>query len=297
MFHYNTKQKRFSVMGWILKKCCGVATQDEFDSLYKSEDLLASHMELIKGTVHADHRSMTEIAAKSDDMTKEFNGVLDKARNALNEMMNELNIEEQDEIIIKHLLSLYKITNKLALKMRKNIASSSCQNKRIPATIISPNLLQTDLANLTNKLSIKEWELAIQSNMFGKYYGFPIASCVRSTNTILIRVKIPIIRANKGRKGVNVKAIPVADFNSTCEFILTSQRANKYPVSQDSERTTTTTTGKAAVAKSSSMITTRKRMPTHLVIGPHAQGCGINKIRIFSIYEYLSIFPTSKDLI
>uniref|UniRef100_A0A8D8LPN5 Uncharacterized protein n=1 Tax=Cacopsylla melanoneura TaxID=428564 RepID=A0A8D8LPN5_9HEMI len=82
MFHYNTKQKRFSVMGWILKKCCGVATQDEFDSLYKSEDLLASHMELIKGTVHADHRSMTEIAAKSDDMTKEFNGVLDKARKA-----------------------------------------------------------------------------------------------------------------------------------------------------------------------------------------------------------------------
>uniref|UniRef100_A0A8D8YSM0 Uncharacterized protein n=1 Tax=Cacopsylla melanoneura TaxID=428564 RepID=A0A8D8YSM0_9HEMI len=165
--------------------------------------------------------------------------------------------------------------------MRKNIASSSCQNKRIPATIISPNLLQTDLANLTNKLSIKETNSLVREvNKYDPY-----------------QVKIPIIRTNKGRKGVNVKAIPVTDFNSTCEFILTSQRANKYPVSQDSERTTTTTTGKAAVAKSSSMITTRKRMPTHLVIGPHAQGCGINKIRIFSIYEYLSIFPTSKDLI
>uniref|UniRef100_A0A8D8MC55 Uncharacterized protein n=1 Tax=Cacopsylla melanoneura TaxID=428564 RepID=A0A8D8MC55_9HEMI len=177
-------------------------------------------------TVHADHRSLTEVAVNAEALTKEFNGMLDKTKHAISDMMlAELNLEQSEEIVIKHIMSIYKIANNLALKMRKNLASSSCQNKKIPASIVPPNILNLDLVNLTTKLLSKEWELAIPTNKIGTYYGIPIAACILTPNAIVVRVKIPIRRANKGWKGVNARPIPIGDFNATCRLALPSHRA------------------------------------------------------------------------
>ncbi|KAL1463826.1 hypothetical protein WDU94_015535 [Cyamophila willieti] len=107
----------------------------------------------------------------------------------------------------------------------KTEETCSCQNKKIPASIDPPNLLKLDLVKLTTKFLSEVWQLAIPTNMMGKYYGIPIAACILTPNTIVVRVKIPIRRANKGWKGVNVRPIPIRDFNATCMLTLPSHRA------------------------------------------------------------------------
>lgn len=42
-------------------------------------------------------------------------------------------------------------------------------SKRIPATILSPTLLQADLVNISSNLRQKDWELAIPITNIGKY--------------------------------------------------------------------------------------------------------------------------------
>lgn len=219
------KQKRFSVIGWILNQCCGVATQDDFEMLYKTEDKLETHIKDMKSTVHADHQSLTELATNADTLTKDFNGILDQTKHQLTDIMiSEINFQEREEMLARHILAIYKYLHKLIQNVKKNVAANTCQNKKIPATVVQPKILQADLINITVALQQKQWELAVPVMEIGKYYGLDIASCTITTERIIIRLKIPIRRANRGWRSFNASPIPVGDLNSTCWQILPSKR-------------------------------------------------------------------------
>jgi hypothetical protein len=218
---FKSKQRRFSVMGWILNHCCGVATQDEFEELYRAEDQMEAHINNMKSTVHEDHRALTQLVTNADELAKDFNGILGRAKSTLtNMMLEEVNIEAREQLVVRNIISVYTSLDLLIRKIRKNIAASSCQNKKIPANIISPNILRADLSNLTLQLSSKEWILSVPVSRIGKYYGLPIAACSMSSGKIVVRIKVPIQRAGRAWKGFTVKAVPIGDTNSTCTQVL-----------------------------------------------------------------------------
>lgn len=225
LFTTELKTKR-SVMNGILRQCCGIATTDEFDELYRAEVGMGAHIQMMKNTIHENHRIISEMATSKETMMKDFNGILNETKHEItNLMLEEVQFQRREDIVVRHFLTVYKIINRLSIQIKKIAAANACQNKKLPASIVQPSILQTDLDKITAQLNTKDWELAITSKQIGKYYGLPIVSCTVTEERIIVRAKIPTRRSNRGWKIVDVYPIPIGDANSTCIPVIPSTRA------------------------------------------------------------------------
>uniref|UniRef100_A0A8D9DZE6 Uncharacterized protein n=1 Tax=Cacopsylla melanoneura TaxID=428564 RepID=A0A8D9DZE6_9HEMI len=221
----STKQKRFSVTGWVLMKCCGLATEDQFHQLYQQNERVAVYLSNFNNSLAADHEAIADVIAQNNNLTSELNGALNKSRQALtNEMLEQTGIDAKESIIIQHLMSLYGQQERAAEIMRMHTATNACQAKRIPPTIVSPELLKKDLLTLLEKINKQNWELSIPISEIGRYYTTEIASCILSKGKIVLRVKIPVKHSRRSWRVSFVKPIPMADFNSTCVFEIPSNK-------------------------------------------------------------------------
>uniref|UniRef100_A0A8D9AMN7 Envelope protein n=1 Tax=Cacopsylla melanoneura TaxID=428564 RepID=A0A8D9AMN7_9HEMI len=219
------RSKRFNIIGWLLKQCCGVASQDDFETLYRGEDRVEEHLEEMRKILHADHRGITNLVTNQKSLTEDFNGILNNTKHEVtNIMMEQVEFSEKEDIMMANLLSIYKQLNKVTLKIKKNLAASSCQNKKIPSTMINPITLRGDLKRIEERANKEEWQLAIPVEELGKYYGIPTAACVITKERLVVRIKIPLQRRGNQIKYYDAHKIPIADYNSTCEKNIPSSR-------------------------------------------------------------------------
>ncbi|KAL1454492.1 hypothetical protein WDU94_010735 [Cyamophila willieti] len=219
------KQKRFSVAGWMLMKCCGVASEDQFHQLYQENDRVAVYLHNFNNSLANDHKAMTDMVANANNLTQDLNSVLDKSKQALvNMYLEQSTTKAIENIMIQHTLSLYRNQERTAQIIRINTATTACQNKRIPATIVSADTLKKDLAKLQEKVNKEGWELSISPQDIGKYFTVDIASCIIATDKIIVRIKVPVKHTRKLWKTFDVKTIPMGDYKSTCTTQIPSTR-------------------------------------------------------------------------
>lgn len=219
------RSKRFNIIGWLLKQCCGVASQDDFETLYRGEDRVEEHLEEMRKVLHTDHRGITNLVTNQQKLTEDFNGILNNTKHELTDiMMNQAGLSEKEDIMMANLLSIYKQMNKLTQKIKKNLAASSCQNKRIPSTMISPETLRADLKKIEERANKQEWQLAIPVEEVGRYYGIPTAACVITKERLVVRIKIPLQRKGNKIQYYDAHTIPIADYKTTCEKEIPSTR-------------------------------------------------------------------------
>ncbi|KAL1447357.1 hypothetical protein WDU94_015595, partial [Cyamophila willieti] len=215
----STKQKRFSVAGWMLMKCCGVATEDQFHQLYQQNERVAIYLSNFNNSLTADHEAITDMIEQNNNLTRDLNGILNKSRQALtDELLEQTGIDAKESIVIEHLMSLYAQQERAAEILRMHTATNACQAKHIPSTIVSPELLKKDLLTLLDKMKQNSWELSIPVGELGRYYTTEIASCIISSKKIIVRVKIPVKHTRRSWRVSFVRSIPMGDFNSTCLF-------------------------------------------------------------------------------
>lgn len=219
------RRKRFNIIGWLLKECCGVASQDDFETLYRGQDRLEEHVDQMKNSLKKDHRDISQMVTNQNVLTDRYNSVLNRTRFELADvLLGQTELSAEGDIIIANLLSIFKLMGRMSQKVRKNLASVSCQNKKIPANMIDPETLRVDLQKLEEKVNAEEWTLAISPNDVGAYYGIPTAACVITKERFVVRIKVPIQRQENKIQYYDVIKIPIADTNVTCEKDISSNR-------------------------------------------------------------------------
>jgi hypothetical protein len=88
--------------------------------------------------------------------------------------------------------------------------SNYCSSSRIPANIVKPNELKTDLINVERELAKLNSQLAISTANILEYYKIPIATCQLTSDEIASVIKILIIHKNTNY--VLYEAIPILFF-------------------------------------------------------------------------------------
>lgn len=213
-----SKEKRFSIIKWILKACCGVATEDDFETLYRDEERVEVHVDDMRKALHSDHRSIQNIITSADTLSKDFSGLMSNAKHEVTDVMMDMaKLSQKEDMIVANTLSIYKQINRLTKKIRKNLATTSCQNKKIPATMVTPEMLMKDLIKIEEGANKEGWELAIPTRNIGKYYGIAIAACVITIERLVVRIKVPVQEKNRKWKLYEVIPLPIGDKNTTCE--------------------------------------------------------------------------------
>lgn len=235
-----SKNKRFSVIGWILGECCGVATTDQFNHLYQDSQNMLIHMEAMKQTVHSDHQALAQEITGTEELADEVSLVINKTKQVITDtLIQQVTLEGKEEILTTAVLSIYKKIDKMIQIERLNMASISCQNKKLPLTLVDPQLLSKDLIKIEKQIGNEYWELAISSNKIGKYYHLPITSCIIAEDRFVIRTKIPIVRKGQNWRMSHIVPVPIGDSESTCytrvtnNKIVSSSKINKIIILED----------------------------------------------------------------
>uniref|UniRef100_A0A8D9AX78 Uncharacterized protein n=1 Tax=Cacopsylla melanoneura TaxID=428564 RepID=A0A8D9AX78_9HEMI len=149
----STKKRRFGVAGWMLMKCCGVTTEDQFHQLYQQNERVAIYPSNFNISLTSDHEAITDMIGQNNNLTRDLNGILNKSRQALtDELLEQTGIDAKESIVIQHLMSLDEQQERAAEILRMHTATNACQAKRIPPTIVSPELLKKDLVTLLENM-------------------------------------------------------------------------------------------------------------------------------------------------
>uniref|UniRef100_A0A8D9FEL9 Envelope protein n=1 Tax=Cacopsylla melanoneura TaxID=428564 RepID=A0A8D9FEL9_9HEMI len=224
IFPESTKSKRFSPVQWLLHTCCDIATTDDTDELYHTQNHLSTQLESLKLSVHDTHRNMIESTHNMDSLTKQFNKITDEAKHSLaSTLMQSHSLEERENQIFRHLIQIYSHIDRLTKETKLAISASVCQSKFIPTQIITPSTLKIDLQKIQSSLP-QNWELSIPITSLGKYYNLPISKCIISNYQMAILVKIPISRTDHYLKLYKAKPLHYREINKTCIKKIQSQK-------------------------------------------------------------------------
>ncbi|KAL1464039.1 hypothetical protein WDU94_003723, partial [Cyamophila willieti] len=211
-----SKKRRFSPTQWMLHSCCDIATTDDTDELFHTQNHLATQVETLQLAVHNDHRNILQSVSTMEDLTRQFNTITGEAKHALaSTILQSHNLEEREVQITKHIIQIYNHLDTLAKKTKLAIAASACQTNQIPSQIVTPPILKGDLIKIQESLP-DGWELAVPYSSLGKYYTMPISSCIFSNQQVAVMIRVPITRSSLNLKLYSAKPIYYRDFNQTC---------------------------------------------------------------------------------
>ncbi|KAK4880409.1 hypothetical protein RN001_008555 [Aquatica leii] len=223
-----TKDKRaLDFIGDFFSWCCGVATERKLDNLVIGYNQMKKFLkQLHSGIEH----SLIQISNNS----KVFNKYHNKVEENLKEIKNKVNNVNQYEAEFKnkigrtfslteekvqrtifyvydtmiHTLNLERVVSQIEIL-------STCKDHKIPAIIVNPQSLQTDLEKLATELSKKGYSIAIPIHELSRYYKLSIADCTTAGNKLFVHIKIPIIVTNQEWKLYEL-ITPFAWKNETC---------------------------------------------------------------------------------
>uniref|UniRef100_A0A8D8U0J1 Uncharacterized protein n=1 Tax=Cacopsylla melanoneura TaxID=428564 RepID=A0A8D8U0J1_9HEMI len=93
----STKKRRFGVAGWMLMKCCGVATEDQFHQLYQQNERVAIYPSNFNISLTSDHEAITDMIGQNNNLARDLNGILNKSRQALtDELLEQTGIDAKE---------------------------------------------------------------------------------------------------------------------------------------------------------------------------------------------------------
>lgn len=187
-----------------LNYCCGVATQEKFDSLaMDSADIrerLSAINEGLQGTLQTISQQsdqMMEAERQTEKALQESNQQINFIANYTENLANKLAQEEVDNnkvfvTILQSYMDMSKKFIKLTRNMKRQEVIQSCRHHHIPISILKPEILKMDLKRLETELFKHGQDIAIPRGKISKYYQLPICDCsFTDDDKLLLHVKIP----------------------------------------------------------------------------------------------------------
>lgn len=181
-----------------LNWCCGVATQQKFDSMVMDTDALKTRItslhEGLESVIHvvgdelANVKTLQETTITNlktlENKIKKLEDYAEGNRNNIHSVL--ITIQKGYTDLSKNILTLTK-----AIKIHDII--KTCRDHQIPPSVIAPAILRGDLKKLNKKLSIKNYELTVSAiSDLSKYYELPISECNFAEDELTVHIKAPI---------------------------------------------------------------------------------------------------------
>ncbi len=95
-------------------------------------------------------------------------------------------------------------------------ARDICLTKKIPSLLLPATDLAKDLRDLRKELDKQQYKMSVPNYEINLYYKLAIADCVWEKRDGILRVQIPIVKAQSSWQLYSIQTIPYAYHNRTC---------------------------------------------------------------------------------
>lgn len=220
-------KRSLDFIGSGLNWCCGVATQQKFESMVMEEHTVKTEVSKLKNGLN---KALKDLGESSKDFeiyqervqeafeatTKRLNKVQDMWTTKQNRVTEDYELALQD--ISAFLINNLKKIITIGRHLKNSQTIQSCRRQEIPSSVVPPATLRTDIQRLQTEIHPSDQEVAIPAEEIYRYYQLPISDCTISGNTITITVKIPIRQLGKKWEIFELVTTPFAWHNQTCHI-------------------------------------------------------------------------------
>jgi hypothetical protein len=207
----------------ILFSCCDVVYHSDIKALEVDRDELKFYMKQSKAIAAGEQTEINEnkdvLKLLSNKTEDDMRIIQDKFKAAFERIVGE-----GSELSGMHDVMAHTITsiNYLLLQneyAKRNISLAECRSQHIPHFIVTQQLLLDDLNELAEKLKVTGfYELAIPISELGTYYRHPMAFCVKSNETLMVQLKVPLVRVKQSWRIHSLHIRPFVYNSSICVF-------------------------------------------------------------------------------
>lgn len=194
------KTRGLTFISSFLKWCCDVATVDQVANVMENEEQFVTDANRIIDRVNSDHKTLLNSTENFNNFTKNVGEVTGKIYSNINLLQLEINELKQDPELLNQLyISVqtawkFQYINYYYDNLRE--VKTMCHERKLPKTLISRDKLTEDIKELSISLKDKNLKPAITYQNLDLYYTLPITTCYIRKEEILIRIKIPLTRAD-----------------------------------------------------------------------------------------------------
>lgn len=193
------REKRgIQILGDFYNWCCNLITKEEIFPLYDNQERMNRNYKELRGALIDSHADLFNISTKLNNFTREINEGFKNIHETFNIFLSDTLRHENNAL--DSLLKTQELTVNTLNVLQKHIlidhfrdVLEHCKNHKIPAILLSPQILGEDLKELDKKLFNEKLTLAIPHSNIMAYFTHPLATCHLSQDEILINVKIPLI--------------------------------------------------------------------------------------------------------
>lgn len=221
-------KRGITFLGEALNWCCDVATSSQIEVLFKNEQELMQHYEQMSNQILTNHAELAnfsnQVKIVNEAVAKVFSKIQGKFDN-FSKVLTDLK-ETVDESYygisgeISHLQQSQLFLATLVAKQTHSFYQieilDQCRSHKLPAVLIPPAKLKTELENLDRVVGKDGYQLAISSQDTQIYYHLPISKCQIFNEQLFVKIKVPIIRKQAEWKLFDFIAVPFSWKNSIC---------------------------------------------------------------------------------
>lgn len=207
-----TRQTRgLTFISSFLKWCCDVATVDQVADIMENEEQFVTDANKIIDRVNSDHKTILNSTENFNNFSRSVGEVTEIIHSNINLLQQEIFGLKQNPDLLNQLytsvqsLWKYQYLNYHYDNLRE--VKTMCHEHKIPKTLISREKLLKDINELHSTLKDKNLKPAIDNININLYFTLPITTCYITRYEILIKIKIPLKRADTDYK--IYKNIPV----------------------------------------------------------------------------------------
>ena len=222
------RYKRFTnpleIFGDIASLCCGYATKSMLLPIEKRQADIDDYFQSLNASIVDQHQDLLSIQNgllnlsswtshkfQSLQRTTNLTWALDK------EIVNLTHQLSQDtQQLAAILLSLQTLSSWSTELLHMEQVKTSCHNRRLPITLISPQELQEQLQSLTTRLQKHGYRLVVNSQDALELYRHPFTECTYSTDQILVKLSVPITRTQDDWKLYRLMTTPFRYHQQVC---------------------------------------------------------------------------------
>ncbi|KAL1488598.1 hypothetical protein ABEB36_014402 [Hypothenemus hampei] len=210
--------------------CCGLATDQKLRLIEGDEASVRRRLDTLTDTVASSLHAMTQDTTQFRNYEEQVRSTFQETERRIRTMgIHLLKIQQKSEksdqqlqailhTVVHNELMAFKHSITIARLLRKQTILSSCQDHRLPSSIVDPTTLKADLLKLAAVLRESQQELAIPLADIFLYYKLPLTECSFTTAKMFLLLKVPILQAKKRWELFELVTVPFAWYNQTCSI-------------------------------------------------------------------------------